>query len=325
MTFQRFRKNRLIKIVLLLFLILILIRPKYAIAGASSGLLLWFESVLPNLLPFMIVSGLIVKLQITRPIGRILYPFFKFLFPIHVNGCYPIFIGFLSGIPVGAKTSADLYNNGQLDIKEAQFLTNMCNNASPMFILGYIATTKLLLPDIGPILILLVYVSSMLGASLCYRLPVYKRLNTPSKLTTSDITHPVASKNNVSFSIQLLDETILSAFEVVTKVGGYIILFSVFAAIINSFGFLPPLISAVLTGLIEITVGIHNLSTLPLATHIKIVLITTITAFGGFSGLAQTKSVIGATGLSIGIYLYSRLLTSVIALLLSSAYVLLLL
>ena len=145
-----------------------LIRPIDTLAGASSGLLLWFEAVLPNLLPFIIISGLIIRLQITRPIGALLYPFLRHLLPVTKEGCYPIFIGFLSGLPVGAKTSADMVESKRIALREGQFLSSMCNNASPMFILGYIATTKIGYPKIGIFLCIIIYISSILSTKICY-------------------------------------------------------------------------------------------------------------------------------------------------------------
>lgn len=314
-------KNKLIKILLLLFLVLMLIRPIDTLTGASSGLLLWFEAVLPNLLPFIIISGLIIRLQITRPIGALLYPFIKHILPVSKDGCYPIFIGFLSGLPVGAKTSADMVESKRISLREGQLLTSMCNNASPMFVLGYIATTKLGYPSIGIFLCIIIYISSILSTLICYHFyknsistPIESCLNVHGNKTYTTL-------KNKDLCLELVDEAILSGFEVVTKVGGYIILFSVLASLVESFGFISFFSSSILTGVLEITVGIHNISYLPIDLGLKIVLITTITAFGGLSGLAQTKSVIGATGLSIKFYFITKLLCALIAFLLSSTYV----
>lgn len=313
--------NKLIKIFLLLFLILMLIRPIDTLAGASSGLLLWFEAVLPNLLPFIIISGLIIRLQITRPIGALIYPFLRHLLPVTKEGCYPIFIGFLSGLPVGAKTSADMVQSNRIALREGQFLSSMCNNASPMFILGYIATTKIGYPKIGISLCIIIYISSILSTKICYHF--YKDkidIPTESCLETHGPKSYTTIKNR-TLCLEVVDEAILGGFEVVTKVGGYIILFSVLASLVESFGFLSLFSSSILTGILEITVGIHNISYLAIDLGLKIVLITTITAFGGLSGLAQTKSVMGVTGLSIKFYFITKLLCAFIALLLSSLYV----
>jgi hypothetical protein len=54
---------------------------------------------------------------------------------------------------------------------------------------------------------------------------------------------------------------------------------------------------------------------------IKIVLTTVLASFGGLSGMAQTKSVLGDSGLSIKSYFIVKLLNAVIAFLLTYTYV----
>ena len=47
--------------------------PETVCQGAKTGLLLWFQTVLPALLPFMIVSGFFVKKNITDSINKMAY------------------------------------------------------------------------------------------------------------------------------------------------------------------------------------------------------------------------------------------------------------
>ena len=47
-------------IVLCILLILLLLRPDCTTEGARYGLLLWYNSVVPALFPFMVLSNLIV-------------------------------------------------------------------------------------------------------------------------------------------------------------------------------------------------------------------------------------------------------------------------
>jgi hypothetical protein len=106
------------------------------------------------------------------------------------------------------------------------------------------------------------------------------------------------------------------------KVGGYIILFSIpvklltfFLSSLSSNTALPflPVLATALPGILEISVGtsIIGASALPLLT--KTVLTLSICAFGGLSALAQTKSVIGSSGLSIQYYIISKLLQAAFA------------
>jgi len=157
-------KSKIIKAAILLFALAILLQPAAAYEGASFGLLLWFHNLLPSLLPFIILSNLIVKLDIARKISKVFYPVLGRLFGISSEGCYPILFGFLSGIPMGAKATADLVRENRLNRRQAQFLIGMCNNASPMFVIGYISISQLKLPSIKYALLAIIYGSAILSA-----------------------------------------------------------------------------------------------------------------------------------------------------------------
>ena len=56
---------------------LLLFCPSLALTGARSGLLLWFHTVLPTLLPFMLCSSAIVAFGAVPAITRPLAPLFS--------------------------------------------------------------------------------------------------------------------------------------------------------------------------------------------------------------------------------------------------------
>ena len=318
----RLHKNKLIKGLILLFLLLMLIFPKDTFQGASNGLLLWFHNVLPNLLPCVILSNLMVQLGITRTISKVFYPFIGKLLRVSPEGCYPIVIGFLTGIPMGAKSAADLLRERKISIREGQFLISLCNNASPMFIIGYIAITQLKLPHIKYALFAILYSSAILG-SVLMRLLQHER-SVVLKISKEPLMHSTAltvKAPPLHFTFDLLDHSIMNGFEVVTRIGGYIVLFSILAQIIHSLGPDIGFVKAIIMGLFEITTGISQICSSKLDMNTKIVLVTVLTTFGGFSGIAQTKSVIGNQGLSIKSYILVKLTSTGISFLLTLLYV----
>lgn len=297
---------------------LILIFPSSSLEGAKQGLLLWFHTVIPTLLPFMILSGLIIRLKITNYLSKLLYPLFHTLFGVSLYGCYPILIGFLSGIPVGAKSVADLVKEGSITSSEGQFLLSFSNNASPMFIMSFIAISQLNRGDLKFILLITIYLSAIAAAMLYFR---FLLLGNSFFLLSKVRNQSIEEAPAIKFNFSLLDASIMDGFEVITKVGGYIILFSIPAKIMTDFitGDNIPLLASI--GLIEITTGISAIAQANIDTNIKIVLITVLTAFGGLSGLAQTKSVIQGTRLSVKTYVKVKLLQVFIAFLIIYIYV----
>ena len=106
----------------------------------------------------------------------------------------------------------------------------------------------------------------------------------------------------------------MNGFETITRLGGYIILFSIAAAMVHTFFHSLPVISWLLPGIMEITTGIHliGLSTMPAMQ--KYVIILTLTTFGGVSSIAQTKGMLNGTPLSIKTYILGKTVQTVITL-----------
>ena len=90
---------------IILFFLIMLLCPQEVFFGASKGLLLWFQTVLPTLLPFMILSGLLISTNSIVYLDRIFGPFFRRLFRTSENASFAIIAGFLCGYPMGAKVT----------------------------------------------------------------------------------------------------------------------------------------------------------------------------------------------------------------------------
>ena len=304
------------------FLVIILIFPSSSFQGAKKGLLLWFNTLLPTLLPFMILSNLIIRMQITKPLSKLLYPIFHRVFKVSLGGCYPVLMGFLTGIPVGAKTIADMIENKSITTKEGQYLLGFCNNVSPMFVMSYIALSQLNRPDIRIALFVVIYISGFFTSYFWFLLN--KNKNITLKLQELDTTAD-NTDDSYKFDFAKFDAAIMEGFDVITRVGGYIILFSIAAQIISDIGSTENIIKLVMLGFLEITTGINKISTSDLPMNFKIAFITMITAFGGFSGIAQTNSVISNTRLSIGTYIKVKTFHMMLALVFIMIYLYLLL
>ena len=355
-------KHRFQTLFTLFCLLLLFLFPAASFEGAKRGLLLWFNIVLPTLLPFLIFSNLCVQLNITKTFSVFLYPVLKHIMPISPNGCYPIAIGMLSGYPMGAKACADMTSSGKISPAEGQFLLSFCNNASPMFLLNYLFLQSLHITKHLPIFMGIMLGSSLLcgyiyllfhpckqsqlhSTSISKKTPALPKKSYPknemkksnkkeaSAATTnseaSSIYIPSVTSSNNNSTVkpntnptyfQILDQSIMNGFEIITKIGGYIILFSLLANLICSYVPFSELTNAILIGTLEITTGIQYLSDASLAFPVKLMLATALSAFGGLSSVAQTGSVLLHSPLKLSTYVIYKLLNSVICLLGISVY-----
>ena len=307
-------RNYLLYLLPFLFLFLILLFPTQARDGASNGLLLWFNVLLPTLLPFMVLSDLIRRLHIVdRLCKRISTRTGKNLYFL-----YPLLLGLLTGLPLGAKLTADAVRSGQLSLKKGQLLLTVCNNSSTMFLMGYVAEVQLQRPELIGCFLLFVPLSSLLAAilpatfSTLFALlrkgfqqhPITSPQDSSPSVVIHSLTASVPSKTPFIASVS---SSIMDSFTTITQVGGFVILFSVlaeFTLLIDSPLTLP------LVASLEMTTGVRVLCASSLSENAKTILSAAAVSFTGLSGIAQTACVLSETGLSLMHYIISRFLSA---------------
>lgn len=287
----------------LLLLFLLLLFPQVSVQGASQGLLLWSQTVLPTLAPFMICTQLIAAHQGFRLLSSLLWPIGR-LFGFGSMGTYILFCGLLCGYPLGAKLCAQALETGQCSIREAQRLLSVCNHPSPMFLIGFVL--PMLSKDTPPALLLAGMYLPILPLSFLARL-VYG---------TNSENMSAPSRQSEPSPPPTLDQILHSTCETMVLIGGYLMLFSILSAWIEQLSWLSPMKRAYLSGFSEITTGIWRLCR-QLPESQKLPAVVMAASFGGCSGLFQTNSVLSNqktgcdsknAGLSIRHYLVWKIL-----------------
>lgn len=304
-------KKKIYTAFFLLLTALILTNSESSLKLALNGLNLWFQKMIPTLFPFMILSGIMVRMNLTGDFAALFYPILHPLFSLSKNAVYCIIMGFLCGFPMGAKVIGELYERGGLSKGEATYLLSFCNNIGPIYFMGFA------LPSIGITGNLLVFLFGMYGLPMLYglflRYTVYRKALTDisDKKTLSGTraaNAPSIQKHLLSAENQSLlyhiDDSIMSAINGITSLGGYMILFSLLNLVPQVLlGSKAPILP-LLNGLLEITSGINRMgSTFALAVLILL-------PFGGLSCIAQTYSMIRRTDLSIKTYVVHKLMLS---------------
>ena len=118
-----------------------------------------------------------------------------------------------------------------------------------------------------------------------------------------------ASRSKINF--QIVDAGIMNGFETLTKIGGYIMIFSILASCFYMLP-LPESLKLYCIGLTELTNGIHALSNSSLSANYQYILAMIFTAFGGVSGFAQTSAMIKDTSLPMGKYIFWKIVLCII-------------
>ena len=187
---------------------------------------MWLNVLLPVLLPFLILTGILIH---TNMAGKLLQPvevIWNKVLGVSAAGAYAVIVGALCGYPVGAKITSDLYENHQISESEAKYLLTFTNHASPVFVRTYLC--HICLKDQIPARTVFgIFALSDLTIMLLFRFVVYRNkiqfLSADKKKKT-----PVSSSSGA-----FLDVSIMNGFETVTRLGGYILMFSILSACIS--------------------------------------------------------------------------------------------
>lgn len=286
----------------LLLLLYIFLHPQKALQASREGLLLWFHTLLPTLLPFMILSNLAIRLGVAEKLLAPFAPVFRKLLGLSPAGTYAFLLGLLCGYPMGAKLAGDLYRENRITRAEAQYLLTFSNNPSPIFLATYVLLQCLHMPQYTMPSFFILYASGYL-TSLVFRRK-YRGAPAEQGQKRKEIP-PLPSAG------KLLDISIMNAFETITRLGGFIILFTILSAALEQY--LPVALGNALPcflSVLEISTGLAAVSSCSLPAGVKYILSMSFTALGGLCILAQTNTVIGESRLPLRPYLEGKLLNA---------------
>lgn len=268
----------LFTILILYFLLCMILQPAKFISQSLNGISAWAFNVLPSVLPFMfftkVLSALDFMPKLTRPFSKLSQKVFKTP-PISI---YAFTMAILSGYPVGSKMVADLYMQGKISKEDAFKMSSFCSTSGPMFIIGAVGIGMFNSSKIGYIL----FLSHVIGAVLNGIL--YRNF----KLKDKDQTNTITNDNNTTKTHFNLSEIVLGSTLSILSVGCIITIFFIviecFSPILS---LLPNNIAYFFEGLIEITKGCIDLSTLS-NKFLAVALCSFTISFGGISTILQS-------------------------------------
>ncbi|HET7580934.1 MAG TPA: sporulation integral membrane protein YlbJ [Bacillales bacterium] len=314
----------------------IMIFPKAASDASLRGLETWWTVVFPSLLPFFIISELLIGFGIVKVLGAIFEPFMRPLFRVPGSGGFVWAMGMASGYPAGAKLTARLRQENQLTRVEAERLVAFSNFSNPLFMFAVVAAGFYGSKELGLLLAICHYLGNFcVGLVMRYyghdrmdRVEIKKKRR-PSIRKAFHVLHRERMRDNRPLG-RLLGDAVHSSVSTLMMIGGFIILFSViikvlsilrvtngasliFAAILTQLHIPPQLSQALVSGLFEITLGSQTASQLQSPLVFKIVITSFILAFNGFSVQAQVASILADTDISFKPYFIARLLQGIFA------------
>ncbi len=312
--------------------------PQEVLISASGGLALWWRFVLPALLPFFILSELLMAAGFVHFLGVLLETFMRPVFRLPGKAAFVVAMGYTSGFPMGAVLTARLRKAGEITRVEGERLLAFTNNPSPGFMFGAVASGMLGKPSLGIIISSSIYLANLLVGFLFrfYRVaPRPQDSNrSPSFKRAWQEMRDAQFKDNRAIG-QILSDAIKQSITTVLMVAGFMAFFSVILRLLNIwhvteflaalihvvFKVLPlPMLQAFLNGLVEMTLGCQGTIQAVSELNHQVALLALLMGWSGLSVFAQVAGFISETDLRFAPFVVARILQGIFALVLSQLF-----
>jgi sporulation integral membrane protein YlbJ len=329
-------------VVVISLTISLVLYPEQAFHAATEGLKLFWDAVFPSLLPFFILSEIMLGLGVVNALGVLLEPLMRPLFSVPGVGAFALSMGLAAGYPMDAVITAKFRRNKLCSRIEGERLLAFTNTADPLFMLSSVAVGMFKSPALGMLLAVAHYISAFL-VGISFKL--YGRKRERSETVAETATR--VEKRGRIFSRALLEllkareedgrpigkllgDAVNDSMKTLLMICGFIIFFAVLVRVLTEIGFItvlayplqglfqligldPHLIGATLSGLFEIDIGSAQASKVAAPAVQQYMIVSAIIAWSGLSVFAQVASVLTGTDIRMTPYVIARLLHAVLA------------
>lgn len=295
---KTFIKNAVSIVLIAAALVFFLTKPKLTGDYAYIGLDTWYKNMIISLLPIMILVNLLQKSGLykpaMKPLCRLLYPVFR----LPEEGIFVLFFGFLAGFPMGAKIVADLYRQGKLTQRMAEYLLAFTNNIGPAYFTGFVLIKICPLHTKEAAFFLMYGIPLLYGILL--RHTVYRSINAAAS-------SPLTGAAAVPISA-LIPDAVSAALSQIAMLGGYMIFFNALRVIPHTLFQQRPVMSIVSHTILEISGGLKCLQINLLHDPLYLLYVHAALSFGGLCCFFQTASLLADTTLSASKYLLHKVI-----------------
>lgn len=328
--FIKLKKN-IFSLLFVLIALCLIVFSKNNLIAAKNGLNLWANNVVPSLFPFFVITELLSYTNVIHYIGKLFDKVMRPIFKVPGECAYAFFIGLISGYPTGGKIVSSMREQGLCTKDEGDRMLAFTNNSGPLFIISCVGISMFGDTKTG-FLLLATHILSAITVGIILGKISAKNNNSGYSLSTKAV-HNLNTTETITISNlgKILGKSIQNAITTVLAIGGFIVTFSVFLSILNSCNILDYLgkllypifnllkldsnfCKPVLSGIIELTNGVNQVSSIPVKELSQnVILCAFLLGFGGFSVLFQVYSMLMKTDLSMKKYFFGKLLQGLLS------------
>ncbi|MDD4110468.1 MAG: hypothetical protein PHS54_02825 [Clostridia bacterium] len=284
-------KNFILTLILILFICALVYSPEKFIKITLNGVLVWATIVLPALFPFMIFTKLLTSTGYIENFSKGLSGITKKLYRVPGISSYVFFVSILSGYPLGAKITADLYDEGLITREEAHRICSFTSNSGPMFIVGSVGVGMLISETAGYIILISHILAAVINGLIYrkYKSKVIKEITSPKLIKSSKKEADIITKSmENSITSILLIGGFITIFFVIMEIFSSLQVFYPITKLFSLLGVEESVTNGVLFGFFEITKGCLTIASSSISLSLKTILCSFIVSFSGISVFFQS-------------------------------------
>lgn len=316
---------------------LMLVFPSQSLSAALRGLAIWWDILFPALLPFFVIAELMLGFGVVHFFGALLDPMMRPLFRVPGIGGFVMAMGFASGYPVGARLTAQLWEQRLVNRDEGERLVAFTTSSDPIFLIGAVSVGFFHNVGLAVVLAAAHYGSGLI-IGLLMRFHGSKE-QTPGETVSSGplLRRALRAMHQARISDgrllgEMLRDALQSSLRLILVVGGLVVFFCVFLEVLTlssvmdglygavSFalrtaGIPPELSQAVVGGLFEVTMGAKAAAAAgaQLTLVSKVAIAAFVLSWSGLSVHAQIVSLLNRTNLRYFPFAAARLAHALMA------------
>ena len=298
-------KNKILDFIIIIsfiFLLIFTLLNKELVSNTINySLNIWVTTLIPSMFPFFVISDILINYNITSIIPKPIINTFSYIFNISKVSTTIFFLSLISGFPSSARNIKTYYNKGLITIEEANHILLFTHFSNPIFILSTVSLFFLNNESYGYIILISHYISNFI-------LGIILRKNSPINTT---IPTQYTNKTN-TFSTTLIN-SIKSSIDTLLLILGTLASFLILSSFVIKNLSLPPYEGTLLKGILEMTMGLKELSLLNIKDIYKVVISTIFISFGGLSVHLQIISQITDTKIKYTPFLITRIYHAIIS------------
>lgn len=274
--------------------------PGYLSKHVLNAVFICFNTVIPVLFPFIVISRILSETTLLTRAGRILGPVISFVFGVDKNLCGSFLLGLFGGFPSGAISTGIIYNKGCCSKESAERNLALCNNTSLSFI-SAIAGSVVLGSLKNGIILIFAQLLTIFFTSIILRI-IYKTESNNIYINNTKLSGE--NKRKISI-IKILKQSTLNML----YISGLITVFCSLAGVISEMCGNKFHLVYIIKSLFEVTgaVDVCKYASFPL----NIVLCSISLGFSGLCVMFQISDICEEYGLSPKYFIISRIISGI--------------